>query len=78
PALNFGGLFFTIAIKEGSSERIHIDWNDCLQKYALIFCAGDYTGGDFCIPQLKIRIPLRPGSVLAVRTRLLAHCATEV
>ncbi|KAJ7177726.1 hypothetical protein C8R46DRAFT_1029328 [Mycena filopes] len=77
PALNFGGLFFTIAIKEGSSERIHIDWNDCLQKYALIFCAGDYTGGDFCIPQLKIRIPLRPGSVLAVRTRLLAHCATE-
>ncbi|KAJ7177768.1 hypothetical protein C8R46DRAFT_1212497 [Mycena filopes] len=25
-----------------------------------------------------IRIPLRPGSVLAARTRLLAHCATEV
>ncbi|KAJ7781298.1 hypothetical protein B0H16DRAFT_1497863 [Mycena metata] len=78
PSLNFGGLFFTVAIKEGASERIHIDWNDCLQKYALIFCAGEYTGGDFCIPQLNIRIPLGPGSVLAVRTRLLAHCATLV
>ncbi|KAJ7045297.1 hypothetical protein C8F04DRAFT_941070, partial [Mycena alexandri] len=78
PSLNFGGLFFTVAIKEGASERIHIDWNDCLQKYALIFCAGNYTGADFCIPQLNIRIPLGPGSVLAVRTRLLAHCATLV
>ncbi|KAJ7164352.1 hypothetical protein C8R46DRAFT_1220857 [Mycena filopes] len=78
PALNFGGLFFTVAIKEGSSERIHVDWNDCPQKYALIFCAGNYVGADFCIPQLNIRIPLGPGSVLAVRTRLLAHCATPI
>ncbi|KAJ7018774.1 hypothetical protein C8F04DRAFT_1277159 [Mycena alexandri] len=78
PSLNFGGLFFTVAIKEGASERIHINWNNCLQKYALIFCAGNYTGADFCIPQLNIHIPLGPGSVLAVRTRLLAHCATLV
>ncbi|KAJ7174330.1 hypothetical protein C8R46DRAFT_1214542 [Mycena filopes] len=78
PSLNFGGLFFTVAIKEGSSELIHIDWNNCLQKYALIFCTGNYTGGDFCIPPLQIRIPLCPGSVLAVRTRLLAYCTTSL
>ncbi|KAJ7717332.1 hypothetical protein B0H16DRAFT_1799337 [Mycena metata] len=74
PDQDFGGLFTTMAVKEGGSERIHIDWNDNLHKYALIFAAGDWEGGEFCIPQLGIRIPLRPGQVLAVRTRLLAHC----
>ena len=28
PALDFDGVFFTIAVKEGSSEKIHIDFND--------------------------------------------------
>jgi hypothetical protein len=78
PNLDFGGLFFTIAVKEGSSDRFHIDWNDNLQKYAIIFCAGDYEGGEFCVPQLGERIPLRPGSVIAVRTRLLAHCSAPL
>ncbi|KAJ7716675.1 hypothetical protein DFH07DRAFT_973849 [Mycena maculata] len=78
PTMDFGPVFYTMAVKEGSSERIHVDWNDNIHKYALIFCAGDYTGGEFCVPQLNIRIPLRPGAVLAVRTRLLAHCATLV
>ncbi|KAJ7715045.1 hypothetical protein B0H16DRAFT_1806516 [Mycena metata] len=63
PSLNFGGLFFTVAIKEGA--KVHTD-----------FCTGKC--GDFCIPQLDIHIPLGPGSVLTVRTRLLAHCATLV
>jgi hypothetical protein len=61
-------------VKEGSSEVLHVDWNDNLNGYAIIFGVGDYTGGEFCIPQLGYRIPLRPGAVLAVRTRLLAHC----
>ena len=78
PNLDFGGLFFTIAVKEGSSEIFHIDWNDNMQKYAIIFCAGDYEGGEFCVPQLRVRIPLRPGSVIAVRTRLLAHCSAPL
>ncbi|KAJ7065148.1 hypothetical protein B0H15DRAFT_807704 [Mycena belliarum] len=78
PALDFGGLFFTIAVKEGSSERIHIDWNDNLHKYALIFCVGDYEGGEFCVPQLNMKVPLRPGSVIAARTRLLAHCSAPL
>ncbi|KAJ7016280.1 hypothetical protein C8F04DRAFT_1281994 [Mycena alexandri] len=78
PDQDFGGLFTTMAVKEGGSERIHIDWNDNLHKYALIFAAGDWEGGEFCIPQLGIRIPLRPGQVLAVRTRLLAHCTAPI
>lgn len=78
PDMDFGGLFYTVAVKEGSSERIHIDWNDNLHKYALIFCTGDYTGGEFCVPQLGVRVPLGPGSVIAARTRLLAHCSAAL
>ncbi|KAJ7817680.1 hypothetical protein B0H14DRAFT_2373847, partial [Mycena olivaceomarginata] len=75
PNLDFGGLFFTIAVKEGSSEVLHVDWNDNLHTYAIIFAIGDYTGGEFCVPQIGHHIPLRPGAVLAARTRLLAHCS---
>ncbi|KAJ7331533.1 hypothetical protein DFH08DRAFT_649034, partial [Mycena albidolilacea] len=75
PNLDFGGLFFTIAVKEGSSEVLHVDWNDNLHTYAIIFAVGDYTGGEFCVPQIGHRIPLRPGAVLVARTRLLAHCS---
>ncbi|KAJ7020270.1 hypothetical protein C8F04DRAFT_1275325 [Mycena alexandri] len=78
PDMDFGGTFFTVAVKEGGSERIHIDWNNNLHKFALIFAAGDWEGGEFCIPQLGIRIPLRPGQVIAVRTRLLAHCTAPI
>lgn len=76
--MDFGVTFFTIAVKEGGSEIIHIDWNDNLHKFALIFAAGDWEGGEFCIPQLGVRIPLRPGQVIAVRTRLLAHCSAPI
>lgn len=78
PAMDFGGLFLTMAVKEGSSEHTHIDWNESIQKYSLIFCAGDFRGGEFCTPQLNTRVPLQPGSVLAARTRILAHCSAPV
>ncbi|KAJ7105050.1 hypothetical protein C8R43DRAFT_963721 [Mycena crocata] len=78
PALDFGTLFSSMAVKEGSSSKIHIDWNDNLSKYALIWVVGHFTGAEFCVPQLYMRIPLRQGMLLAVRTRLLAHCATVV
>ncbi|KAF8214519.1 hypothetical protein K438DRAFT_1446246, partial [Mycena galopus ATCC 62051] len=78
PNLDFGGLFITMAIKEGSSEEDHIDWNDPLFKYAIVFTVGEYTGADFVLPQLGRRIPFPPGSIFLVRTRLLVHCATLV
>ncbi|KAJ6609188.1 hypothetical protein B0H10DRAFT_2194014 [Mycena sp. CBHHK59/15] len=76
PNFDFLGLFTTIAVKEGSSERVHVDWGDNLHRYAFVFTAGDYIGGDFCVPQLGNRIAVPPGAVLAARTRLLAHCST--
>ncbi|KAJ7228001.1 hypothetical protein B0H12DRAFT_1240353 [Mycena haematopus] len=78
PNLDFTRLFTSIACKAGSSEILHIDWNDELSRYAIIVVVGKFKGAHFCTPQLGIRIPVRGGSVLTVKTRLLAHCSTVV
>ncbi|KAJ7264034.1 hypothetical protein B0H12DRAFT_988829, partial [Mycena haematopus] len=78
PNLDFTRLFTCIACKAGSSEVLHIDWNDELSRYAIVVVVGKFTGAHFCTPQLGIHIPVRGGSVLVVKTRLLAHCATVV
>ncbi|KAF7335010.1 hypothetical protein MVEN_02251200 [Mycena venus] len=76
PNFDFLGLFTTFACKEGVSEELHIDWNDNLDRPALVFSLGDYEGGDFCVPQFGGRMRFKPGSVLAVRAHMLAHCST--
>lgn len=78
PSLNMGGPFFTIAAKEAGSGVIHIDWNDDRAVYAFVFAVGDWEGGEFCVPQLGIKIPVRPGQVLAVLARVLAHFSAPV
>ncbi|KAJ7669716.1 hypothetical protein B0H17DRAFT_894436, partial [Mycena rosella] len=74
PNFDFDGFITTFAVKEGSSEVFHIDWNDLQELMSYIIVAGDFSGGEFCAAQLGGRIPLRPGMGLAARTRLLAHC----
>ncbi|KAF8160296.1 hypothetical protein BJ912DRAFT_1026541 [Pholiota molesta] len=39
---------------------------------------GDWTSGEFCAPQLGVKIPMRPGQILGVMTKLLAHCGAPV
>lgn len=73
-ALDFFGLFFTIAIKEGGSQIIHIDWTDHPWVYAWIILAGEgWEGGELCLPQLGRKIPTSPGQVIAFTARTLAH-----
>ena len=78
PALQFGGAFFTVAIKEGSSEVIHLDFNDDPNGISWIVPLGDWEGGEFCLPQLGIKIPIRSGQILGAMTRILAHCSAPV
>ncbi|TDL16325.1 hypothetical protein BD410DRAFT_731529 [Rickenella mellea] len=78
PALDFGGAFFCVAVKEGVSEKVHIDWNDGLFAFSWVIPVGDWEGGHFCAPQLNVNIPIRPGMIFCVMTRTLAHCATQV
>ena len=74
----FGGAFFTVAAKEGSSEILHLDFNDERHSIAWVIPLGDWAGGEFCLPQLGIRIPVRPGQVLAVMTKILVHCTAPI
>ncbi len=78
PTLNFGGTFFTVAVKEGSSERVHIDFNDCRRCITWVVPLGDWEGGEFCAPQFGLKIPIRAGQVLGVMTGILAHCSAPV
>ncbi|KAG1718690.1 hypothetical protein EDB19DRAFT_1649797, partial [Suillus lakei] len=78
PNLDMGGPFFTVAAKEAGSGVTHIDWNNDCAIYAFIFAVGDWEGGEFCAPQLGIKIPVRPGQVLAVLARVLCHFSAPV
>ncbi|KAG2142183.1 hypothetical protein BD769DRAFT_1349287, partial [Suillus cothurnatus] len=78
PNLNMGGAFFMVAAKEAGSGIMHIDWNDVFAIYAFVFAVGDWEGGKFCAPQLGIKIPVRPGQVLAVLACVMAHFSALV
>lgn len=78
PQLDFGGAFFTVAVKEGSSERVHIDFNDDVKNVAFVVPFGDFMGADLCLPQLNTRIPISPGQAIAFDAKLLAHCSSPI
>lgn len=78
PALDFSGAFFTIAVKAGSSEKIHLDVNDDKMTWTWVFAVGDWQGGEFCAPQLGVKIPIRPGQLFAVMAGVVAHCSAPV
>ncbi|KAF7426580.1 hypothetical protein PC9H_008949 [Pleurotus ostreatus] len=78
PWLDFGGAFFTVAIKVGSSEHWHVDRNDDRGgSIAWVVPVGEFTGGDFCSPQPPTRIAVRRGQVLGVQARRLIHCGLK-
>ena len=78
PALDFKGAFFTIAVKEGSSEIVHIDWNDGIKTMTWIFAVGDWEGAEFVAPQLGVKVPIVAGHMLGVMSRTLAHLSTPI
>ncbi|KIJ47386.1 hypothetical protein M422DRAFT_81818, partial [Sphaerobolus stellatus SS14] len=79
PALDFGGLCLTIAIKEGGAQFPHLDWLDHPQVYAIVICIGPgWEGGQLVFPQLRRAIPTSPGQVLLFQSRRLAHFTSPV
>lgn len=76
-SFNFGGVFFAMAVKEGGSELMHIDWGDSKFTMALITSVGGLPVY-LCLPQIKVKIPLYPGQVLAVASRVLSHFAAHI
>ncbi|KAF6749787.1 hypothetical protein DFP72DRAFT_818552, partial [Ephemerocybe angulata] len=78
PLVDFGGAFFAVAVKEGSSEIPHIDFNDHPLSMTWLVALGDWEGAEFSLPQIGCNIPVRPGQALGAMTRRLVHCGTPV
>ena len=74
PALDFGGAFYCVAVKEGVSERIHVDFNDSKKTITWIFLVGDWEeGAELVAPQLGIKVPVRPGQMVGFMSGVIAH-----
>ena len=78
PALDFNGAFFTVAVKEGGSEILHLDWSDGRKTMTWVFAVGDWKGCEFVAPQLGVRVPIVPGHLFGVMSRTLAHFTTPI
>ncbi|THU85898.1 hypothetical protein K435DRAFT_684689, partial [Dendrothele bispora CBS 962.96] len=76
--LDFCGAFLCIAVKEGSPEIPHLDWNNDPNSFAWIAAIGKgWEGGDFCVPQLAYRVPIHSRQILGALARHLTHCSMK-
>lgn len=65
-------------MKEGSSDRLHIDFNDDINTLSWVIALGDFEGGEFCSPQLGCKIPMLPRQALGAATRVMVHSGSLV
>jgi hypothetical protein len=77
--LDFHGAFFTVAVREGVSEIIHIDFNDGKKTITWIFPVGYWEeGAEFVAPQLGVRVALKPGQMIGIMAGVIAHFTTPI
>jgi hypothetical protein len=77
-AVDFGGVFFCIALSIGHSDHVHMDNTDFRKSYAFIMPLGDFEGGDTVLPTLGLSIPVCPGQLLAITASFLPHYISAV
>jgi hypothetical protein len=58
------------------NTHIHRDLNDDVHGFAAITVFGSFTGGNFVIPELRIKFPFQPGDVIFLKGQMLAHFVT--
>lgn len=76
PAVNLGHGFHAIAIKDGSSDLLHIDMHDELM--AFILALGEWLSeGYLVLPQLGVKFRIPPGSAFGFLASRLAHFTTS-
>ncbi|KAI0044869.1 hypothetical protein FA95DRAFT_1496441 [Auriscalpium vulgare] len=75
-ALDFNGACLCIAIKQGSSELIHVDFNDHERFLTCVLPVGDAVGAHVFLPQLNQRFAVERGSMFAFKAKRLAHCTS--
>ncbi|KAF9942944.1 hypothetical protein BGZ67_009403 [Mortierella alpina] len=63
----------TVALAMDVSPRLHHDKAHTKHGFCWIIACGDFVGGDLCIPQLGKRVVMRPGTVVAIRSTVVAY-----
>ncbi|KAH0562470.1 hypothetical protein GP486_002837 [Trichoglossum hirsutum] len=66
-------LFPLRAVLVNTHTEPHVDKDDWVGGWAWLAPFGTFTGGDLCIPQLGIRVPMPAGSIVGIRGRELIH-----
>ncbi|KAI9765984.1 MAG: hypothetical protein M1840_006991 [Geoglossum simile] len=66
-------LFPLRAILVNTLTEPHVDSDDWIGGWAWISPFGNFSGGDLCLPQLGVRVPLPPGGIAGLRGRELVH-----
>ncbi|KAI9765838.1 MAG: hypothetical protein M1840_007120 [Geoglossum simile] len=66
-------LFPLRAILVNTLTEPHVDSDDWIGGWAWISPFGNFSGGDICLPQLGVRVPLPPGGIVGLRGRELVH-----
>ncbi|KAJ7049093.1 hypothetical protein C8F01DRAFT_1355555 [Mycena amicta] len=67
-----------VAVKDGSSERAHNDWNDPYPWPSVLapLSENGFTGGRLSLPQLGGSLPVPRRAIALARTRALCHWST--
>ncbi|KAI1317858.1 hypothetical protein EDD11_007660 [Mortierella claussenii] len=63
----------TVAMALDVSPRLHHDKAHTKHGFCWIVACGDFIGGDLCIPELGKRVVMRPGTVVAIRSTVVAY-----
>lgn len=63
----------TVALAMDVSPRLHHDKAHTKHGFCWIIACGDFVGGDLCIPELGKRVVMRPGTVVAIRSTVVAY-----
>jgi len=68
----------TGAVNRNFQTACHLDTGDCENTFSSLTTHGDFTGGAFLLPQLKLAFDVRPSDVLFCKTNVLWHCNAPI
>lgn len=65
--------FCTICINENCTTLRHKDHMDTKDGVCVVYCWGDFKGGELVFDELKMVVPLLPGQLIFFRSAILTH-----
>ena len=77
PVTMGGSVWTTGAVNRNFQTASHLD-GDCEGSFSSLTTQGDFLGGEFLLPQMKLAFSVQPSDVLFCRTNMLWHCNAPI